>query len=194
MSSCASTAKQLESHDISAITRPSVQGAPPQPVAFAVRRPSLTIRTPVLGILMLPALLAVTLVGPVIRIGSLFSRCHCAFLARWQACFAQNCWVLARGFGTKRHRQWTQRILQCMASSCAKPSRSQRGFARKNKNHNQSRCGRIYMVEKWVKRRRKTTWSIFGAMPLVSPPYTSFLLNGDIELHRNRQLFVENIL
>jgi hypothetical protein len=28
----------------------------------------------------------------------------------------------------------------------------------------------------------------------TSPPYTSFLLNGDIELHRNRQLFVENIL
>jgi hypothetical protein len=27
-----------------------------------------------------------------------------------------------------------------------------------------------------------------------SPPYTSFLLNGDIELNRNRQLFVENIL
>ena len=28
----------------------------------------------------------------------------------------------------------------------------------------------------------------------LSPPYTSFLLNGDIELNRNRQLFVENIL
>ena len=25
---------------------------------------------------------------------------------------------------------------------------------------------------------------------LVSPPYTFFLLNGDIELNRNRQLFV----
>jgi hypothetical protein len=54
-----------------------------------------------------------------------------------------------------------------MASSCAKPSLSQRGVARKNKNHNQSRCGRKYTVEKWEKRRRKTTWSLFGAMPLV---------------------------
>jgi hypothetical protein len=27
-----------------------------------------------------------------------------------------------------------------------------------------------------------------------SPPYTSFLLNGDIELNRNRPLFVEKIL
>ena len=29
---------------------------------------------------------------------------------------------------------------------------------------------------------------------IISPPYTFFLLNGDIELHRNRQLFVEKIL
>jgi hypothetical protein len=44
---------------------------------------------------------------------------------------------------------------------------SQRGFARKNKTHNQSRCGRTYTGEKWEKRRRKKTWSTFGAMPLV---------------------------
>jgi hypothetical protein len=43
-----------------------------QPVAFTVCRPSLAIRTPVLGMLMLPALLAVALVGPVIRIGGHF--------------------------------------------------------------------------------------------------------------------------
>jgi hemoglobin-like flavoprotein len=27
-------------------------------------------------------------------------------------------------------------------------------------------------------------------MYMISPPYTFFLLNGDMELHRNRQLFV----
>ena len=30
--------------------------------------------------------------------------------------------------------------------------------------------------------------------PAFSPPYTFFLLNGDIELDRNGQLFVEKIL
>ena len=34
----------------------------------------------------------------------------------------------------------------------------------------------------------------FEVLSFHSPPYTSFLLNGDIELNRNRQLFVENIL
>jgi hypothetical protein len=43
-----------------------------QPVAFAVGHPSLAIRTPVLGMLLLPALLAVALVGSVIRIGGHF--------------------------------------------------------------------------------------------------------------------------
>jgi hypothetical protein len=43
-----------------------------QPVAFAVRRPLLTILVPVLGMLMLPAVLAVALVGPVIGIGGHF--------------------------------------------------------------------------------------------------------------------------
>jgi hypothetical protein len=43
-----------------------------EPIAFAVRRPSLAILTPVLGMLMLPAVLAVALVGPVIRIGGQF--------------------------------------------------------------------------------------------------------------------------
>ena len=40
-----------------------------QPVPFAVGHPSLAILTPVLGILMLPALLAVALVGAVIGVG-----------------------------------------------------------------------------------------------------------------------------
>jgi hypothetical protein len=43
-----------------------------QPVPFAVDRPLLAIRTPVLGMLALPALLAVALVGPVIGIGGHF--------------------------------------------------------------------------------------------------------------------------
>src|SRR2546427_12741392 len=43
-----------------------------QPVSFAVCHPSLAILTPVLGMMMLPALLAVAFVGPVIRIGGHF--------------------------------------------------------------------------------------------------------------------------
>jgi hypothetical protein len=27
----------------------------------------------------------------------------------------------------------------------------------------------------------------------ISPPYTFFLLNGDMELHRNRHLFIEKM-
>jgi hypothetical protein len=43
-----------------------------QPVAFTVGRPLLAILPPVVGMLMLPALVAVALVGPVIRIGGHF--------------------------------------------------------------------------------------------------------------------------
>jgi len=43
-----------------------------EPIAFAVRRSLLAILTPVLRMLALPALLAVALVGPVIRIGGHF--------------------------------------------------------------------------------------------------------------------------
>jgi hypothetical protein len=43
-----------------------------KPVAFAVIRTLLAILAPVLGMLMLPALLAVSLVGPVIGIGGQF--------------------------------------------------------------------------------------------------------------------------
>jgi hypothetical protein len=47
----------------------------PQSVAFAVIRSFLAIRTPILGMLVLPAVLAVSLVGPVIGISS-----HCGAL------------------------------------------------------------------------------------------------------------------
>ena len=43
-----------------------------KPVAFAVIRTLLAILAPILGMLMLPALLAVSLVGPVIGIGGQF--------------------------------------------------------------------------------------------------------------------------
>jgi hypothetical protein len=43
-----------------------------QPVAFAVIRMLLAILAPVLGMLVLPSVLAVALVGPVIRIGGQF--------------------------------------------------------------------------------------------------------------------------
>jgi len=41
------------------------------------------------------------------------SRCPWAFLARWQALWAQKRWGCTRGSGRKRPRHWTKRILLC---------------------------------------------------------------------------------
>ena len=183
MSSFASAAKSLESHDIFAITRPSLQGVD-RPLGSGdtclvecrlrvLTRPSLqadghdaygpgAVATAgcvrgnphVLAILRASTGDAGVASGVGSRVGWLGNRDRWPFLRAatalfWPAgrpCSHRNRWVLARGFGTKRHRQWTQRIVRFMASSCAKPALSKRGFDRKNKNHNQSRCGRKYTL------------------------------------------------
>jgi hypothetical protein len=109
-----------------------------QPVAFAVRRPSLAILTPVLGMLMLPALLAVALVSPVIRIGGHFF----ALPLRFSGPLAGLVRTETLRFGTGIRHKGTLAMgtahLAVHGFLLREAVFSQRGFARKNKNHNQS--------------------------------------------------------
>ena len=126
-----------------------------QPIAFAVIRTPLAILAPVMGMLVLPAVLAVSLVGPIIGIRGEFVTLPLRFSGPLAGLVGQKRWVLTRGFGSTRHWQWAQRMVRFMASSCAKPAIAKNGFYRKNKNYNQSRCGRKYTIEKCEKREEK---------------------------------------
>jgi len=73
-----------------------------QPVAFAVIRTVLAILAPVLGMFVLPAMLAVLLVGPVIGIGGHF----CALPLRFSGPLAGLVRTETLGFGTGiRHKE-----------------------------------------------------------------------------------------
>ena len=73
-----------------------------QPVAFAVIRTFVAIFAPVLGMLVLPALLAVSLIGPVIGIGGHF----CALPLRFSGPLAGLVRAEPLGLGTGiRHKE-----------------------------------------------------------------------------------------
>jgi hypothetical protein len=117
-----------------------------EPIAFAVIGMLLTILAPVLGMLVLPAALAVALVGAVIRIGGHFVALPLRFSSPLAGLVRTETLSLGTGI---RHKATLAMdtahgaghgFLLCEAVF------SQRGFARKNKNHNQSRCGRKYIV------------------------------------------------
>ena len=108
-----------------------------QPVPFAVRRPSLAILPPILGMLMLPAVLAVALVGPVIRIGGHFF----ALPLRFSGPLAGLVRTEPLGLGTGiRHKETPAMDTAHLAVHGfllrEAGHRKKNGFRRKNKNHN----------------------------------------------------------
>jgi hypothetical protein len=115
-----------------------------QPVPFAVSRPSLAILAPVLGMLVLPVALAVSLIGSVVGVTGQFVALPLRFsgpLAGWMSAEALG---LDAGIGHKRGAAvgTPQGVVHgfLLTEATNLPKRLQRG--RKNKNHIQSRRGR----------------------------------------------------
>jgi hypothetical protein len=115
-----------------------------QPVPFAVRRPSLAILAPVLGMLVLPVALGVSLIGSVVGVTGQFVALPLRFsgpLAGWMSAEALG---LDAGIGHKRGAAvgTPQGVVHgfLLTEATNLPKRLQRG--RKNKNHIQSRRGR----------------------------------------------------
>jgi hypothetical protein len=115
-----------------------------QPVPFAVSRPSLVILAPVLGMLVLPVALAVSLIGSVVGVTGQFVALPLRLsgpLAGWLSAEALG---LDAGIGHKRGAAvgTPQGVVHgfLLTEATNLPKRLQRG--RKNKNHIQSRRGR----------------------------------------------------
>jgi hypothetical protein len=131
-----------------------------QPVAFAVIRTLLAILAPVLGMLVVPALLAVALVGPVIGIGGHLVALPLRFSGPLAGLVGTETLSLGSGIRHKATPAMDTAHLAVHGFLLHEAVFSQRGFDRKNKNHNQSRCGRKYMFRNARSGEEKTTWSI----------------------------------
>src|SRR5262249_138295 len=116
-----------------------------QPVPYAVSRMLLAIRAPVLGMLVLPAVLAVALVRPVIGIGGHFFALPLRFSGPLAGLVRAETLSLGTGIRHKETPAMEPAQLAGHGFLLREAVFSQNGFDRKNKNHIQSRYGRKYM-------------------------------------------------
>ena len=114
-----------------------------QSVAFAVSRMPLAILAPVLGMLLLPLVLAIALVGAVIRVGGEFGPLPLGFSRALAGLVGAE--TLRLHPGIRQHETSAMGTANGVVHGFLLREaghRKKHGFSRKNKNHNQRKCGR----------------------------------------------------
>src|SRR5262252_9719881 len=113
-----------------------------QPIAFAVIGSPQAILTPIVGVLMVPRVLGVALVGLIIGIGSHLLALPCGFASLLAGFMGTESLGLETGIGHKAAPAVGTSTWAVHGCLLCKPSIFKGGLPRKNKNYHQSTRGR----------------------------------------------------
>jgi hypothetical protein len=131
--------------------------------------------------LVLPAVLAVALVGPVIGVSGQFGALPLRFSGPLAGLMRTEPLGLGTGIGLKETPAMGTAHLAVHGVLLCEAVFSQRGFDRKNKNHNQSRCGRRYTFSNERSGEEKLRGQFAERCPwfTFSPVLLAHILAGD---------------